>query len=72
MKDVNGLTLKADHILGSIAYVADEYNDLHKKICAASVQVQTNLQEFKRSKHKLQEIKIKQNETAFQLNELEQ
>ena len=71
-ENVNGLILKTDRIFGSIAYVADEYDDLNKKIYAASVQVQTNLQEFKKLKHELQEIKTRQNETTFQLDELEQ
>ena len=71
-EDVNGLILKTDHILGSIAYVADEYDNLNKNIYAASVQVQINLQEFKRFKHELQEIKTRQNKTAFQLDELKQ
>ena len=71
-EDINGLILKTDHILGSIVYLADEYDDLNKKMYAASFQVQTNLQEFKRLMHKLQKIKTRQNETAFQLDELEQ
>ena len=32
----------------------------------------TNLQEFKKLKHELQQIKTRQNETAFQLDKLEQ
>ena len=68
-EDVNGLILKTDHILGSIACVADEYDNLNRKICAASIQVQTNLQEFKTLEHELQEIiTSRQNETAFQLH----
>ena len=41
-------------------------------IYSSSVQFQTNLQEFERLKHQPPEIKTRQNETAFQLDKLEQ
>ena len=56
-EDVNGLILKTD--------AADKYDDLNKTIYATSVQVQTNLQKFKRFKHELQEIKTRQSKTTF-------
>ena len=59
-------------MLGSITYVADEYDDLIKKIYAASIQIQTNLQNFKRLNHELQKIKTRQNETVIQIEKLEQ
>ena len=71
-EDVNGLILKTNHILGSIAYIADEYDDLKKKNICCTHPIHTNLQEFKRLKHELQEIKTRQNKTAFQLDKLEQ
>ena len=70
--ELNRLIEKTDHMLGSIAYVADEYDDFHGKITDSHNIVQQNVKRLCSLKEEIQQIKYKQNSTASQLDELEQ
>ena len=70
--ELNRLIEKTDHMLGSIAYVADEYDDFHGKITDSHNTVQQNAKRLCSLKEEIQQIKYKQNSTASQLDELEQ
>ena len=70
--ELNRLIEKTDHMLGSIAYVADEYDDFHEKITDSHNIVQQIVKRLCSLKEEMQRIKYKQNSTASQLDELEQ
>ena len=70
--ELNRLIEKTDHMLGSIAYVADEYDDFHGKITDSHNIVQQNVKRLCSLKEEIQQIKYKQISTASQLDELEQ
>ena len=69
--ELNRLIEKTDHMLGSIAYVADEYDDFHGKITDSHNIVQQNVKRLCSLKEEIQQIKYKQISTASQLDELE-
>ena len=59
--ELNRLIEKTDHMLGSIAYVADEYDDFHGKITDSHDIVHRNVKRLCSLKEEIQQIKYKQN-----------
>ena len=67
-KDCNKLSDKTDHILGSVTFIADEYDDLYRKVSEIS-QLSNNISNLQLS---VNAINNRQIETELQLDQLEQ
>ena len=67
-KDCNKLSDKTDHILGSVTFIADEYDDLYRKVSEIS-QLSNNISNLQLS---VNAINNRQVETELQLDQLEQ
>ena len=71
-QDVSILIEKTDHILGSLTYLADEYDDFNVKLTANSQVSQRNLINICELKKEVDYIICKQNVAEAQLDDLEQ
>ena len=63
---------KTDHILGSVSYIANEYDDFKDKIAITKRLGCSNSDEILNLKREVERIKYRQHLTDIHLNELEQ
>ena len=71
-QNVSILIEKTDHILGSLIYLADEYDDFNVKLTANSQVSQKNLIDICELKKEVDYVIRKQNVAEAQLDDLEQ
>ena len=70
--DMKILIEKTDHILGSVSYIANEYNDFNDKITTTKQLGRSNSDEILNLRREVECIKYRQNSTDIHLDELEQ
>ena len=70
--DTKILIEKTDHILGSVSYIANEYDDFHDKITTTKQLGFSNSDEILNLRREVERIKFQQNSTDIHLDELEQ
>ena len=61
-----------DHILGSVSYIANEYDDFNDKITTTKQLGRSNSDEILNLRREVERIKYRQNSTDIPLDELEQ
>ena len=71
-QDVSILIEKTDHILGSLTYLADEYDDFNVKLTANSQVSQKNLMDICELKKEVDYVIRQQNVAEAQLDDLKQ
>ena len=71
-KDISLLTEKTDIILGSVAYIFDEYDDFRVKIAGSDKVGNKNEKAVSNLKRKIEQIVSRQNYIEEQLDNLEQ
>ena len=71
-KDISLLTKKTDIILGSVAYISDEYDDFRVKIAGSDKVGNKNEKVVSNLKREIEHIVSRQNYTEEQLDNLEQ
>ena len=67
-KNLESLTVKTDHIIGSVAYIADEYDEFRSKISETS----GLLQDISKLQLSTNKLTARQDSIEFQLDRLEQ
>ena len=70
--DMKILIKKTDHILGSVSYIANEYDDFNDKIATTKQLGRSNSNEVLNLRRKVECIKYRQNSTDIHWDELEQ
>ena len=70
--DMKILIEKTDHILGSVSYIANEYDDFNDKITTTKLLGRSNSDEILNLRREVERIKFRQNSTDIHLDELEQ
>ena len=63
---------KSDHILGSVSYIANEYDNFNDKITTTKQLGRSNSDEILNLRREVERIKYRQNSTDIHLDELEQ